>query len=105
MSPPWGAAHAGDSPDGVRSGRRPREIQLAASYFLVATLLFLFGRPSPYSPSYERTRSLNGYPYDDRVQALRLVPFQLAKLRRLSRPTIARQGTHVIGADDSDESG
>ncbi|MCW2735345.1 MAG: hypothetical protein JWR13_6161 [Mycobacterium sp.] len=34
-----------------------------------------------------------------------LVPFQLAKLRRLSRPTIARQGTHVIGADDSDESG
>jgi hypothetical protein len=48
-----GAAHAGDSPDGVRSGGRPREIKLAASYLLVATLLFLFGRPSPYSLSYE----------------------------------------------------
>jgi hypothetical protein len=30
--------------NGVRLGDRPREITLAASYFLVATLLFLFGK-------------------------------------------------------------
>jgi hypothetical protein len=54
-----GAAHAGDSPDGVRSGGRPREIKLAASYFLVTPLLVPAGRPSAWLCRANAHRCLN----------------------------------------------